>query len=60
MNRKEMIISIEAEDILNEAGNTIPQIVSFRIKTNEGTEAVLTIDQINKYKLGQIIEVKLE
>lgn len=57
MKRKEMIILIEAENIMETCGTTIPEIITFRMKTNEGTEIVLTVDQLDKYKLGMIIEV---
>ena len=59
MNRKEMITKIEAEHILTEMGNKIPEIISFKITTNEDTEVVLNIDQIDKFKLGMILEVNL-
>lgn len=59
MKRKEMIISIEVGNIINTAGG-MPIITTFIIRTNEGTEAVLNVDQLDKYKLGMIIEVSLK
>lgn len=60
MNRKETIISIAIEDSLFECGSKIPHIQTFRITTNEGTEAVFPADQLDKYKVGMVIEVKFE
>ena len=59
MKRKERIISIEVEDTIDVLGESIPEIATFRIRTNEGTEAVFACDQLDKYKLGMIIEVSL-
>jgi hypothetical protein len=47
MKREEMIVSIEANDTIQ----------TFMLTTDKGTTAIIPFDQIDKYQVGQFLEV---